>query len=81
MQCYHTGEIPAIPGIQPVHIPNGIIELAQELYPIVDTIQNEHQGSGTIILPISGGTIGSAELDLRRKISFRKLIRLPWKKS
>jgi len=67
--------------LEAFHIPEGVIDLARELYPIVQTIQKDHQGNGTIILPVTGGTIGSAEVELRKKIPFLKLIRLPWKRS
>lgn len=63
------------------HLPEGVIKLAVEIYPMVQDLQMNHRGNGTIILPVTGGTIGSAELETRKKFLFRMPIRLPWSKS
>ena len=53
MLCQDTG------GLEAVHIPKDVIELAKEIQPWCDALRQSHAGNGEIVVKVemSGGTL------------------------
>lgn len=66
MRCYHTGEIPAIPGVQPIQVPDEIVELAQEIQAGINALNAQGHGDGEIKLTVTKGKIPFVDWTFRK---------------